>query len=400
MINRREVVRGLGAGIAAASLGTSSLFANTADRGKVKVAIIGHTGRGNYGHGLDVCWRAMEDEAEIVGVADADDAGRAAAKTRLGAPKALADYLQLLDETKPDIVSICSRHPDQHRDMFLAAAERGIHAYMEKPMCRTPAEADDMVAACEKHNVKLAIGHITRNSPKLDVVLGLIRDGAIGDVLELRGRGKEDARRGGGEDLWVLGSHIMNLIHAIGGEPKWCFAPMEQDGHPVTKADVAPGNEGLGPLAGDTVHAVYGLDEGRTATFDSVRGAGTGRPSRFGLQILGSGGIIEILTGYLPQVWILQDPAWSPGRSAKQWQPVSSAGIGQPEPIQGDTRLLGNITACRDLIQAIRDDRQPVCDVYQGRCTVEMVNAVFDSHRTGGPVKFPLKTRENALGLL
>ena len=70
------------------------------------------------------------------------------------------------------------------------------------------------------------------------------------------------------------------------------------------------------------------------------------------------------------------------------------------EPIRGDARLLGNIAACRDLIQAIREDRPPECDVYQGRCTVEMINAVFDSHRTRGPVKFPLKTRENALGLL
>ena len=367
---------------------------------KVRVGIIGHTGRGNYGHGLDVCWTEM-DEAVIIGIADADEKGRAAAKERLRAPAAFADYRELLDKAKPDIVSICTRHPDQHRDMFLAAAERGIHAYMEKPMCRMPAEADQMVAACEKHQVKLAIGHLTRFSPILDVVLALIHEGAIGKVLELRGRGKEDPKRGGGEDLWVLGSHIMNLIHAIGGEPKWCFATMMQDGHAVTKADVAPGNEGLGPLAGDTVHATFELDGGRQASFDSVRGAGTGRrPWRFGLQVFGSKGVIEILTGYLPDAWILRDAAWSPGRTGKKWERITSAGVGKPELIQGDWRLLGNIAACRDLIQSIHDDRQPECDVYQGRLTVEMINAVFVSQRTGGRVSFPLKTRENALSLM
>jgi hypothetical protein len=51
-------------------------------------------------------------------------------------------------------------------------------------------------------------------------------------------------------------------------------------------------NESLGPLAGDTVHTVYGLDGGCTASFDSMRGAGTGRASRFGRQIFGSRGII------------------------------------------------------------------------------------------------------------
>lgn len=366
---------------------------------KIKVGIIGHTGRGDYGHGFDICWREIP-EAVIVGVADADEAGLAAAKERLRAPVAFADYRELLDQTKPDIVSICTRHPDQHRDMFLAAAERGIHAYMEKPMCRTPAEADEMVAACNQHNVKLALGHVTRFSPILDVVLALIQDGAIGDVLELRGRGKEDARRGGGEDLWVLGSHIMNLIHAIGGEPFWCFATMQQNGHPVTKADVAPGNEGLGPLAGDTVHAVFGLDGGQQASFDSVRGTGSSQPWRFGLQVFGSKGIIEILTGYLPAAWILQDSAWSPGRSGKKWQPITSAGIGKPEAIQGDERLLGNLAAARDLIAAIAEDRQPECHVFEGRVTVEMINAVFESHRTGDRVEFPLKTRQNALGLL
>ncbi len=366
---------------------------------KFKIAIIGHTGRGNYGHGIDTCWLKM-DETQIVGVADANDAGRAAAKKRLSAPKAFADYRKMLNETQPDIVSICTRHPDQHHDMFIAAAERGIHAYMEKPMCINPAEADEMIAAAKKHKVKLALGHVTRYSPLIDVVSGLINDGAIGDIVEFRGRGKEDSRRGGGEDLWVLGSHIMNLIHVFGGEPNWCFATMEQDGHPVSKADVAPGAEGLGPLAGDTVHAQYGLDDGRIASFDSVRGAGTGRPWRFGLQIMGAKGIIEILTGYMPAVSILQDSSWVPARSGKKWLPVSSAGINKPEPFKGDSRLEGNLVACRDLIQAIRDDRRPECDMYQGRLVVEMINAVFDSHRSGGPVTFPLKTRVNALGLL
>ena len=72
---------------------------------KLKVAIIGHTGRGNYGHGFDTCWRAME-EVRIVGVADPNDSGRAAAKKRLNAPAAFADYRRLLDETRPSGVGV------------------------------------------------------------------------------------------------------------------------------------------------------------------------------------------------------------------------------------------------------------------------------------------------------
>jgi predicted dehydrogenase len=369
-----------------------------------RIGVIGATGRGNYGHGIDTVWKDVPD-CEIVGVADADPQGLQAAVRRLSAPKAFADYRQMLDETQPDIVAVCPRWLDQHRDMVLAAVERGMHVYLEKPFCRNLQEADEIVAACEQQNVKLAIAHQTRFSPKLQVVRELLADGAIGRVLEFRGRGKED-RRGGGEDLWVLGSHVMNLIHTLGGEPAWCFATVLQDGEPVTDRYVAPGAEGIGPLAGDTVHAMYGLDDGVTAYFDSLRnaggrGIGRTRPGqRFGLQIFGSEGILEILTGHLPAVHILQDPNWSPGRSGQAWTAVSSAGIGQPEPLRDGGLHGGNVLACLDLIAAIEEDRQPECHVYEARMTVQMIAAVFESHRLGGPAAFPLKNRRNPLEML
>jgi len=314
------------------------------------------------------------------------------------APKAFADYRELLDETKPQIVAICPRWLDQHRDLVLAAAQRGMHIYMEKPMCRSLAEADQMVAACEKHNVKLAIAHQTRYSPRLQAISDLIASGQLGTLLEFRGRGKED-QRGGSEDLWVLGSHVLNLIHHFGGDPKWCFGRLEQGGKPVTKSDVKDGPEGLGPLAGDHVVAMYGLESGATAYFGSKRAMATGN-GRFGLQIYGSKGIVEILTGHLPSVQFLPDPLWSPGRSNAAWVPVTSAGVGKPEPLKEGGLDGGNALAVKDLLSAIENDRQPECNIHEGRTTVEMITAVFESHRLGGPVTFPLKTRNNPLSLL
>jgi predicted dehydrogenase len=366
---------------------------------KYRVGIIGHTGRGNYGHGIDTVWAHFKDRCEVVAVADADEKGRAEAVKRVQAPKAYADYRQMLDEAKPQIVAICPRWLDQHRDMVVAAAERGMHIYMEKPFCRTLAEADQMVAACEKKDMKLAIAHQTRYSPRLQAVREIIDSGQLGTLLELRGRGKED-QRGGGEDLWVLGSHVMNLIHFCGGQPTWCFARVEQDGKSVTKAHVKPGNEGIGPLAGDHVVATYGLESGTTGFFGSQRAAGARGEGRFGLQIYGSKGVLEILTGHLPSVQFLADPLWSPGRSQAKWVPVTSAGIGQPEPLKEGGLDAGNLLAVKDLLSAIDNDRQPECNIHEARTTVEMIAAVFESHRLSAPVTFPLKTRENPLTLL
>src|SRR5436190_9026088 len=148
---------------------------------KYRVAVIGRTGKGNYGHGLDVVGKAF-DNVEVVAVADENDKGREAAVKRIGAKTAYADYREMLDKEKPQIVSVGDRHLDLHRDMVVACARTGASVFLEKPMCRTLAEADEMVKACETHHVKLAIAHQTRHSPRVQVALDLIKDGKLGDI--------------------------------------------------------------------------------------------------------------------------------------------------------------------------------------------------------------------------
>src|SRR5262249_15319424 len=225
-----------------------------------RVAVIGHTGRGNYGHGLDSVWQAC-DNVRIMAVADADAKGRAAAQQRLKAKNVYADYREMLQKERPQIVSVATRFLDEHRDMVVAGAEAGASIFLEKPMCRTLAEADEMVTACERHHVKLAIAHQTRYSPRLARVRELIGEGRLGDILEMRARGKEDAR-GGGQDLMVLGTHLMDLMRLLAGDARWCFARIWQGGKPATKADVREGGEGMGPVLGDQIAATYGFDKG------------------------------------------------------------------------------------------------------------------------------------------
>lgn len=359
-----------------------------------RIGVVGRTKRGDYGHGLDTAWQAIGN-TNIVAVADDDKAGLAAKARQLKVDSAFADFREMLDKVKPDIIAICPRWVDQHFSMALAAAERGIHVYMEKPFCRTLTEADELLAACEKSHVKVAVAHPTRYSPKIETIKRLIADGAIGKVLEYRGRGKED-RRGGGEDLWVLGAHIMDMILAIGGKPTSCFATVKHGGKPVTKSEVVEGAEGIGPLAGDAVVARYRMPDQSTAYFNSIRNM-AGQPRRYGLMIYGSRGVIELVEGTLPSVKYLGDPGWSPGRTGAKWQNVSSAGIDEPEPLQGEKYKARHTLAILDFLDAIEQDRQPLCNMYEGRYIVEMIAAVFESHRVGTPVSMPLKNRQNPL---
>jgi predicted dehydrogenase len=362
-----------------------------------RVAVIGRTGKGNYGHGLDVVWNAVPN-VRVVAVADEHAEGRAAAAKRLGAPQAYADYRQMLERERPAIVSVAPRWLDAHRDMVLACAQAGASIFMEKPMCRTLAEADEMVRACETHHVKLAIAHQTRYSPRLQIVRDLIGAGRLGDLVEMHGRGKED-QRGGGEDLMVLGTHIFDLMRLLAGDARWCHARVLREGRPVVRADVHEGDEGIGPIAGDQLHASYGFDHGVIGTFGSQK-ARHGAGARFGLQVYGTKGVIHLTTGSLPAAYFLEDPSWSPGASKKPWQEITSAGLGKPEPLRDGGLGQGNVWIARDLIAAIEQDRQPQGSMYDGRAALEMILAVYESHRTRGPVELPLRNRAHPLTLL
>ena len=365
---------------------------------KYRAAVIGHTGKGNYGHGLDRVWLDLP-EVEVVAVSDPSEKGLAGAKQRLSIEQGFRDYHQMLQEVKPDLVSICPRWLDQHHDMLVACVEAGVRGvYCEKPLCQTLTQADNMEQLAREANMKVAVAHQTRYSPILPVVKELIDSGRIGEPLEFRGRGKED-HRGGGEDLWVLGTHVFNLIQHLGGEAVWCFARAFSEGDPVSAEHVAPGNEGIGLLAATEIHATYGLSQGATAFFDSVRHKGQS-PTRFGLMIHGSEGIIAMNTGYLPTASWLPDGSWTPARTGKEWIKISSAGPGKPEPLTDGGLAAGNILACQDLIRAMEDDREPESSLREAKLSVEMIVGVFASHVNKRPVELPLKDRDNPLGRL
>ena len=381
------------------SLAIAPAIVGQAAKQDFRVAVIGHTGRGNYGHGLDVVWNLLK-ETGITAVADAHAGGLAKAKKKLGIDRAYADYHEMLKKEAPEVVAICPRHVDQRVPMITAACEAGAKGiYVEKPFVRSPEEGDQIAKACSTAGTKLAIAHRNRYHPVLPVLKKLLEEGLVGNVLELRGRGKED-RRGGGEDLWVLGTHVFDLFNNLAGTPLTCSAEMREGGQPVTKKDVYEGNEGLGPLAGDELHARWRMSNGWTAYFDSVRNRGR-REAAFGLQIIGNKGVVDLRNDREPLVHFMENSPWEPAKADRKWIPISSAGVGKPEPHDVRGTVHNHIAAAKDLLAAIKEDRPPLCDLEAGRMTAEFACSVFESHRLGGKsVAMPLKTRVNPLTLL
>ena len=374
-------------GLFAFVLSVVTLAPQAAER-PLTVGVIGHTGQGNYGHGEDTVWLKIP-QTKIVAVADADPKGLADAAQRLGGVKAYADYKVMLAETKPDIAAICARHIHEHRDMIVAAVGAGVKGiYIEKPFVRTLAEADEIVKLCAQKGVRLAIAHRNRYHPVIDVVKQLVASGEIGELKEVRVRGKQD-HRGGGLDLWVLGGHGFNLATLFTGAAISCEATILVEGRPATKADIRPGDEGVGLIVGDEIHARYETKSGIPLYFDSKKGT-PAKGTPFGARLIGTKGVISLQIDEEPLAILERDGVKTP---------ITTAGIGKPEPIKDIKQVNGgHHGAVRDLLAAIAEKREPLCGPEAGRETVELTLAVFASFVADGKkVALPLAGRAHPL---
>lgn len=370
---------------------------------RYRAGVIGRTGRGDYGHGLDRVYLEM-DEIDLVAVADDNPTGLAEAGRRLGVARLYLDYREMLAKERFDIVSVAPRWVAPHHEMVLAVAEAGACVFLEKPIARTLAEADAMIVACERAGVTMGIAHQGRMHATTHYAKRLLADGTIGTILSAQMRGKEDTR-GGGEDLMVLGTHMFDTLRfLLGTNPRWAFAAVTTaDGRLVTKADAVDGPEEMGWITGDRVHALYGFEDGTTATFESRRNQ-TDAGGRFGLQVFGTQGILSVYQSS-QEIRIYGAPFWRPDRTAPVRNVTAEALAALPADQQRmhanasytDVQMMANRTIVRDILRAREEGRRPLNSGHDGRWALEMIHGVYASHLQACRIALPLADRAHPL---
>lgn len=388
---RRQFI-GFATALPAAGLFGSDMSTARAQEKKHRLCIIGATGQGDYGHSLHLVF-GLRPDVEIVALADTDDAARRAHAAEVKAARTYGDYREMLRRERPELVVIAPRHTIRHRDYLLAAAGIGAHGLIEKPIADTLSDADEMVRAAGQKNLKWAIAYNFRAMPIAQHARRLVlEENLIGDVLELRGRGKED-RRAGGEDLLVLGCHVADLMRFFAGDPIWCEADITVDGRPAVKTDVHEATESLGPVVGDRIQATYAFKNGVKGFLASTKSS-DGNGGRWGLDILGSRGIVSIRPDMKPMIGLLREPSWAPLSHAATWQPLPGA---PAEVESANPRAARYAPIVDDLLLAIEQDREPRVSLRDGLVSLEMLQAVYESHVHKARVPFPLQNRSHPL---
>ena len=161
------------------------------------------------------------EAVELVAACDVD-AERAQAIAWPRGAHAYEDWRQMLQREELDALWVCTP-PLMHREPTVTALEQGVHVYLEKPLARTAADGEAIVAAAAGREALCMVGYQWHASELLDDVRAATEGQAIA-MLTGRNYGPTagrpwfvDSSQGGGQIL-ERGSHHIDLQRAIAGE--------------------------------------------------------------------------------------------------------------------------------------------------------------------------------------
>lgn len=351
-----------------------------------RAAAIGRTRGGNYGHGLHLPYKNL-DNFEFLAIADENEEGRQKAQEESGAPRAYADYREMLEKEKPEVVSVCQRWTDCHVEMVTACLEAGSHVYCEKPFTASLEEGDQLIAAAEAAGKKIAVAHTAVYLPGVQKLKKLLDGGLIGNVEAIYAHGKQD-RRGGGEDMIVLGTHQFNMMRYLAGDVAWLSSHVTVEGRDIEPDDVREPTESVGLVAGDCINTYFAFANGIAGFFDSRRYEDGAGKQRYAMEIVGSEGRISMRGGGGDDLRLYPHPVFSPADDEQCWKPVEDV----PE-----AKLTGNQAAVLDLIEAVENDRKPLSSDRDAVAALEMILGAYESQITGARAKFPMENRRHPL---
>jgi len=312
-------------------------------------------------------------EAEIVAVCDIELDKAKVLAAEYGVEKTYQSYQAMFQTEEIDVVSVCTPS-GLHAEVAIAAAEAGINILCEKPLDITREKMTQMIDASRKYNVKLG-GVFQRrlldaaNQTRKAIQEGKLGKLVLGDAYLKYYRSPEYYKSAGWRGTWELdgggalmnqGVHGVDLIQWMVGDVESVFAyssPLIRD---IEVEDTAV-------IAVKYKNGAFGVIQGTTSVYP-------GQETRF--EIHGENGSI-----------IFGDSGF------KQWKFLGSdeeaPQVGNSEGGSDDPKVIstqGHYIFVDDMIQAVREDRDPLVPGEEARKAVDLILAIYESSRTGKEV--------------
>jgi predicted dehydrogenase len=356
-----------------------------------EVAVIG-TGDPENADGYAMAYRHAQgyerlDGCELVACSDIirENALAFARTFGIDEPGIYENHEEMLAETSLDVVSICTP-PKTHADIVIDCAESGVvdAIHCEKPMAATWKECQEMVAACDRHDVQLTFNHQRRFAAPYRKAKSMLDDGRIGTLRRIEI---------GGHDLFDYGTHLFDMCGYL--------------------TDQTPTEWVLAAVDCQDTETLYGLHQETQALarwryesgVDGLASTGTEGMVPCELRLLGDDGVIEVGHEDGPPLRVRVD--------GSEWVAIDTGRDGiwrqGPHPLDrilerlpvGPDRLFSDPTyvdrAIADVVDSLCEERSPELAAKNALQTTEIIFACWESARKGGRVELPLDIDDNPL---
>lgn len=328
------------------------------------------------------------DGAELIGCASQFGAEKFAEETGC---KAYASLDDMLADPAIQVVTICTPS-GAHMDPAVAAAKAGKHVIVEKPLEITLERCDAIINACKENNVLLGTIMPSRFSPVNLALKEAIDSGrfgklTLGDTYVKWWRSQEYYDQGEWRGTWALdggGAYMNQAIHNV--DLIYWFM-----------GDVADVSSATGTLAHerieveDTGVAAVRFKNGAIGTIAATTSAWPGLLKK--TEIHGTTGSVIVEQDDL-LMWEFEEANADDDSKKEQFAKKAGTTGGASDPTA--ISYQGHLDQFTDFVNCINNGTAPAVDGYEGRKSVEIILAIYQSSWTGQRVSLPLaKDPEN-----
>ncbi|WP_271008567.1 Gfo/Idh/MocA family protein [Paucibacter sp. B51] len=342
------------------------------------------------------CGRIAKRHAELLGtgqisgarlaaVCDIDPSRAKAFAERFGVP-GYTSIEEMLAAPGIDAVSVLTPS-GMHAEHAIKVANAGKHIVVEKPMALRLEDADEMIAAADRNNVRLLVVKQNRFNVPVAKAREALEAGRFGQLVLGTVRVRwcrdqsyyaQDAWRGTfAQDGGVIANQASHHVDMLG----WFMGPVE--------SIHARGVRALVDIeAEDTCVATIKFRSGAVGVVEATNAT---RPKDLegSLSVLGSGGTVEIGGFAVNKIrhWNFVEPRDEDAQVMDKFSvnPPNVYGFGHQ--------------AYYEHVVAVLDGREKaLVDGHEGRASLELVAALYESMASGLEVKLPLQTKHSRLG--
>lgn len=293
--------------------------------------------------------------------------------------KRYTDYKEMVQAEKPQLCAIATES-GSHAEIALWCMENGIHLVIEKPMAMSIADADKIIEKAEEKNLVVSACHQNRFNHAVQHMRQALEKGRFGQLshgsINVRwNRNKDYYEQAPWRGTWAQdGGCLMNQsIHGIdllrwmmNDEIESVYGVTAQKQHDYLEA------EDIGMAVIRFKNGAVGTVEGTTNVYP--------KNLEESLYLFGENGTAKLggTSANHIDVWEFRD-ANEEDATIRGLKELTSNVYGN-----------GHTSLYADVMNAIETGGKPYVDAVAGRNALELVLAIYQSSKTGQPVKLPL----------